>query len=145
MNKYNIAIASDHAGYKLKCIITNYLKNCKISLKDHGTNNDIDPVDYPDYANKVVDSITEEESMSGILICSTGIGMSISANRRSSIKAALCMNTFMAQMARSHNDANVLILGSKMIESDTAIKIVDTFLHTSFDGGRHIIRLSKIT
>jgi ribose 5-phosphate isomerase B len=144
MKKYNIAIANDHSGYNLKQAIAQHLKKLGISALDLGTNNAEDHVDYPDYADKVVDSLSESESSYGILICSTGIGMSIAANRRSDIRAALCFNTFMAERARSHNDANILVLGAKINDESQALEMVDKFLNTKFEGGRHSSRLAKI-
>lgn len=143
MKIYDIAIASDHTGYLLKSKIIQYLNNCALLVKDYGINNN-EVVDYPDYAYKVVDGIVEENIKNGILICGTGIGMSIAANRRSDIRAALCLNPYMAEMARSHNDANILVLPSKLISDDQPFEIIDKFLNTSFEGGRHSVRLSKL-
>jgi ribose 5-phosphate isomerase B len=144
MKKYNIAIASDHSGYNLKKYICKYLEQNKISFIDLGTNDDQTHVDYPDYAQKVTDSITESEAVYGILICGTGIGMSIAANRRSNIRAALCTDLFMAERAKLHNNANVLVLGAKIVQEKLATDIVDKFLSTQFEGGRHASRIAKI-
>lgn len=143
MKIYNIAIASDHSGYLLKDKITKFLTDKKLTVKDFGTNSS-ETVDYPDYANMVVDSILDEESLSGILICGTGIGMSIAANRRLGIRAALCTDIFMAERSRSHNDANVLVVPSKILQDDEIIAVVDKFLTTQFEGGRHNIRIAKL-
>jgi len=143
MKIYNIAIASDHSGYLLKDKIIKFLIDKKLTVKDFGTNSS-ETVDYPDYANMVVDSILDEESLSGILICGTGIGMSIAANRRLGIRAALCTDLFMAERARSHNDANVLVVPSKILQDDEIIAIVDKFLSTQFEGGRHNTRIAKL-
>ncbi len=143
MKSYNIALASDHGGYLLKAKIVEHLTAKNMQVKDFGTNN-ADTVDYPDYAEHVVNSILDDEAQIGILICGTGIGMSIAANRRSGIRAALCFNLFMAERARSHNDANILVLGSKITEDDIAIEMVDKFLATKFEGGRHVGRIAKI-
>ena len=143
MKNYNIAIASDHSGYILKSKIVKYLDDKKLAVKDFGTNSG-ESVDYPDYANKVVDSILEGESSQGILICGTGIGMSIAANRRLGIRAALCTDLFMAERARSHNDANVLVVPSKILSDDDIFLIVDKFLSTQFEGARHSVRIAKL-
>lgn len=143
MKLYDIAIASDHSGYLLKDKIISHLAQKNYSVNNYGPNGP-ETVDYPDYAKKVVDSILEGESKFGILTCGTGIGMSIAANRRSGIRAALCFDLFMAERARSHNDANILVLGSKVISDELALQMVDKFLSTNFEGGRHSTRLDKI-
>lgn len=142
-NYYTLAVASDHAGFELKGRIVNYLKAKSYILKDLGTNN-AEPVDYPDYAGKVSDAVLEKEARFGLLICGTGIGMSIAANRRAGIRAALCTNVFMAERARAHNDANILVSGAKIVDFETLSAIIEKFLHTDFEGGRHLIRLEKI-
>jgi ribose 5-phosphate isomerase B len=139
----NVVISSDHNGYLLKNAIVQYLQNKNLSVKDLGPDNQ-DRVDYPDYAKKVVDKILEGTSVFGILICDTGIGMSIAANRSSGIRAALCTNVFMAERARLHNDANILVLGTKLVSETIAFEVVDKFTGTKFEGGRHSIRLSKL-
>jgi ribose 5-phosphate isomerase B len=144
MKKYNVIIASDHSGYLLKDKIIKHLNNENLLVQDLGPTSD-KIVDYPDYAAKVVDALLEETAPLGILICGTGIGMSIAANRRSKIRAALCINLFMAERARSHNDANILVLGSKIIDDKLALNMVDKFLNTKFEGGRHSTRLSKLS
>lgn len=144
MQNYDLAIANDHSGVLLKDKIVKFLSDRQIKVLDlgsHGTQH----VDYPDFANKVVEEIIEETVHKGILICGSGIGMSIAANRSSMIRAALCFNEFMAERARLHNDANILVLGSKIIDDDLSIKIVEKFLSTKFEGGRHVSRLSKIS
>lgn len=142
MKKF-LAIASDHTGFELKEKITGFLHKKDIKFIDFGTYN-TESVDYPDYTDKVTEAIIDETADSGILICGTGIGMSISANRYTDIKAALCLNEFMAQRSRAHNDANILIIGAKLVEENMVFKIIDMFLSTQFDGGRHNRRLSKI-
>lgn len=144
MQNYDLAIANDHAGVMLKYKIIKMLEDHKLKILDLGTDND-EKVDYPDYANKVVEVIIEESTNLGILICGTGIGMSIAANRSSDIRAALCFNEFMAERARLHNNANILVLGSKLCEDEISLKMVDVFLKTKFEGGRHLKRLSKIS
>lgn len=143
MKFYTIAIASDHSGVLLKEGIIKHLIQKNISVLNLGTDSS-ESVDYPDYASKVVNSIIEGESSIGILICGTGIGMSIAANRNSQIRAALCHDLFTSERARSHNDSNILVLGSKVVDEDLAIKMVDKFLSTKFEGGRHAVRLAKI-
>ncbi|XVN41180.1 MAG: ribose 5-phosphate isomerase B [Rickettsia endosymbiont of Argas persicus] len=143
MKTYDIVIASDHAGYELKSEIIDYLQKKSLSVYDCGTNN-TQPVDYPDFAKKVVDNIIEKLARIGILIGDTGIGMSIAANRSSEIRAALCVNTLTAENAKAHNDANILVLGAKILDSKAAFDIIDKFLATKFEGGRHSVRLSKI-
>lgn len=144
MKVYNISIASDHSGVVLKEQIIHHFKKNNISVIDLGTNS-TDSVDYPDYAVKVVTSLLDKESCTGILICGTGIGMSIVANRYSKIRAALCYDLFTAERARSHNDANILVLGARVIDAKLAIKMVDKFLETKFEGGKHSSRLAKFT
>lgn len=141
---YNISIASDHAGFFLKKSIISYIASKGYLVSDLGTFNDSQSVDYPDYASILCESILEDEGRVGILICATGVGMSISANRFSGIRAALCTSVLMAELARQHNDANLLVLGSKINNLDEALLIVQKFLDSKFEGGRHIKRISKI-
>ena len=143
MQNYDLAIASDHAGVNLKAKIIQFSRKQGVKILDLGVD-DEERVDYPDYAHKMVEEIIEEVTIQGILICGTGIGMSIAANRSSDIRAALCLTEFMAERARMHNDANILVLGSKLIEDSLSLKIVDKFLNTKFEGGRHSRRLAKI-
>ena len=137
-----IAIASDRAGLELKTYIINELKE-QYDFDDLGTNNQ-DPVDYLDYAIKVVDKILSGHSEFGILICGTGIGMSIAANRRKGIRAGLCHNSLEARLTREHNDANILCLGGRMIGKECALENVKVFLTTNFAGGRHTNRIKKL-
>jgi ribose 5-phosphate isomerase B len=139
-----IAIASDHAGYELKTLLIQELKKQDYQLLDLGTNN-IESVDYPDYAALVVKAIEIGKATKGILICGSGIGMSIAANRHQNIRAALCYNQQASALAREHNDANVLVLGAKMMDTETAFKCVNKFLTTEFSGGRHITRIQKLS
>lgn len=133
-----IFIASDHAGYRLK----EFLKN-RFELIDCGTNNE-EACDYPIFAQSIAEMIFKNPLSSGVLICGTGIGMSIAANRFPFIRAALCHNAEMTKLARQHNDANVLVLGAKIISSETAIECMHVFLNTIFCGGRHSRRLKLI-
>ncbi len=143
MKNYDLAIASDHAGVKLKGKIIQYLQKKGMKVLDLGTDTE-ERVDYPDFTYKMVEEIIEQTVLQGILICGTGIGMSIAANRSSDIRAALCTSEFMAERARSHNDANILVLGSKLVDDDISIKMVEKFLQTEFEGGRHARRIAKI-
>lgn len=143
MKTYDLIIASDHSGFLLKSKIISYLHDKNISILDCGTYNQ-EIVDYPDYSKKVVDGILENVAPLGILICGTGIGMSIAANRTSEIRAALCFDLFMAKRSRAHNDANIIVLGAKIPNEELACKMIDKFLTTKFEGGRHSARLAKI-
>lgn len=143
MKKYDLAIASDHAGVLLKSKIIKFLEKMEKRVLNLGSD-DEERVDYPDYASKVVEEIIEGVVDRGILICGTGIGMSIAANRSSAIRAALCVNETMAEYARLHNNANILVLGSKLVDDALSLKMVEKFLTTKFEGGRHARRLAKI-
>jgi ribose 5-phosphate isomerase B len=139
-----IAIGSDHGGFDLKQEVVKFLKTIKeIELVDYGAANK-DSVDYPDYAKMVAESVSSGKQDRGILICGTGIGMSITANRYPKVRAALCHDHFTAQMSRLHNDANILVMGERVIGKGVALEIVKTWLETKFEGGRHQQRLDKI-
>lgn len=138
-----VAIASDHAGWKLKEAIKEYLVTKGYSVIDFGVNSE-DSVDYPDYAEKVSMAVIKGEVDRGILICGTGIGMAITSNKFPGIRASLCHDEYTAKMARLHNDANVLALGGRVLDRDRAIRIVDVWLNTEFEGGRHERRITKI-
>jgi len=143
--KMNVVIGSDHAGYQLKEEIKNLLAKQNISFKDMGTASD-DSVDYPDFAAKVAKAVVDEEDTRGILICGTGIGMSISANKINGVRAALCHDVFSAKATRLHNNSNVLTLGARIIGSDLAFEIVNAWLGTDFsEKDRHRRRINKIT
>ncbi len=139
----NIAIGSDHAGFKLKEILINHLQDKGIKVKDFGTNS-LDSVDYPDYAVSVSSSIISKECDFGILICGTGIGISIAANKVKGIRAALCHDGYTARMSRFHNDANIIAMGANVIGSEVAKDMVDIWLTSKFEGGRHERRINKI-
>ena len=143
MQNTRILIASDHAGFDLKLIIFNYLKKCGYHIFDYGCFDKIS-VDYPDYAKEVCQEMEKKSNIMGILICGTGIGMSIAANRFKHIRAALCVNYDMARLAREHNDANMLILGARIISEAVAISCLNEFLKSEFKGGKHQDRLGKI-
>lgn len=138
-----IVIASDHGGFSLKEELKTTLKELNIEFEDYGCYTH-DSVDYPDYAHKVCNAILNGLFDKGILICGSGIGMSITANRYKGIRAALCTDSYMAKMTRAHNDANVLCLGARVIGTGVAKDIIETFFKTEFEKGRHIQRLQKI-
>lgn len=139
-----IALGSDHGGYELKQEIKKYLDEKGLAYRDYGCDSTA-AVDYPAYAKKVAHAILEGECDKGILICGTGIGISIAANRFPGIRAALCTDCFCAEATRQHNDANVLALGGRVVGPGLAVKIVDTFLNTPFSGDeRHARRISLI-
>ena len=140
----NIFISCDHGGFYLKEQIFEYLLKKSFKIIDLGTK-DPSSVDYPDYSNVLVDKIKNNLDSMGILLCGTGIGMSISANRHSHIRAALCTNEDMARLSRQHNDANVLVIGGRTTSLNSAKTIIDVFLSTEFEKGRHTKRLKKIS
>jgi ribose 5-phosphate isomerase B len=138
-----IAIASDHGGFDLKeCIIT-HLLNTGWAVEDLGPHSE-DSVDYPDFGIKLAEAVAEKKVERGIVLCGTGIGMSIVVNRFPGIRGTLCSDVFTAKLCREHNDSNILIMGGRMIGKGLAIEIVNTWLNTSFEGGRHQRRLDKI-
>jgi ribose 5-phosphate isomerase B len=139
-----IALGSDHGGFHLKEEIKAFLDERKIAYRDFGTFS-ADSVDYPDIAKTVAGAIADGRCDRGILICGTGIGISIAANKIKGIRAALCHDTFSAQMSRQHNDANVLAMGGRVIGAGLAMAIVDKWLTTEFEGGRHARRVDKIS
>ncbi|GAA0744262.1 ribose 5-phosphate isomerase B [Clostridium oceanicum] len=139
-----IALGSDHAGLPLKKQIIDHLESKKIEIKDFGTYTE-DSCDYPDYAMKVAENVASKEFELGILICGTGIGISIAANKVPGVRAALCGDTFSAHACREHNNANILALGQRVTGQGLALDIVDTFLNTEFEAGRHERRVNKIS
>jgi ribose 5-phosphate isomerase B len=139
----SIVIASDHAGYFLKEKIKEFLQKENYQVIDVGCFSP-ESVDYPEYGAKAIEKILNKEADFGILICGTGLGMSIVANRFSGIRAALCHEPFSAKMARLHNNANVLVLGGRIIGDGIALEIVKTFFETPFEGGRHERRINLI-
>lgn len=138
-----VAIGSDHAGIELKKDIVSLLNEMKIECIDFGTNSP-QSVDYPDFGEKVSKAVSAGNVERGILICGTGIGMSIVANKVPDIRASLCNDLFTAKMSRLHNDANVLVIGGRIVGRDLAKEIVRTWFSTEFEGGRHANRLNKI-
>ena len=138
-----IFISSDHAGFKLKEEIKSHLLKKKLFFQDLGPFND-DRVDYPDYAHKVARKVKANKSNVGILVCGSGMGMNIAANRHKNVRAAQCFNLKSTKLSRLHNDANIITLGSRLLKKKLAINCVNTFLNTKFEGGRHLKRIKKI-
>ncbi len=136
-----IYIGSDHGGFELKEFLKNNLSD--FAIEDLGTNN-LDSVNYPDYAEVVAKKVLSDQSSFGILICGTGIGMSIAANKIDGIRAALATNEFMAQMAKEHNNANILVLAGRVLKNEEALLMVKKFINSTFMGGRHKTRLDLI-
>jgi ribose 5-phosphate isomerase B len=138
-----IFLSSDHAGYKLKESIKLHLDKKKIKYIDLGPFND-DKVDYPDYAHKVSRKVKINKNHAGILVCGSGMGMNIAANRHKNIRAAQCFNLKSTKLSRLHNDANIITLGSRLLTKKNALNCVSVFLDTKFKGGRHTRRIKKI-
>ncbi|MDC0473261.1 ribose 5-phosphate isomerase B [Pelagibacteraceae bacterium] len=138
-----ICIASDHAGFILKEDIKNYLINKDISIIDLGPHKLVS-VDYPDYAKKVANRIKTKKSDVGILVCGSGTGMAISANKIKGVRAAVCYNKASTSLSRLHNNANIIAIGSRLTKKNDAMKFINTFLNTKFEGGRHQRRVKKI-
>ena len=138
-----ISISSDHAGFELKESIKKFLIKKKFLVLDLGPRDDRS-VDYPDYAKKLAKNIISKKSDTGILVCGSGIGMAMSANRFKKIRAAVCYNVKSTQLSRSHNNANIIAIGSRLTNKNLALKLVMIFLKTKFDGGRHKRRTNKI-
>ncbi len=138
-----IAVGSDHAGWEMKEDLKSFLEKMGHEVRDLGTDSS-ESVDYPDYAQAVAEAVTGGEAEKGIIVCGTGIGSSITANKIPGIRAALCHNIYTAEMSRAHNDANVLCLGERVIDKKSAREIVKVWLTTSFSGARHARRVEKI-
>ena len=138
-----IAIGADHGGYELKESLITYLKSKNIQVVDCGTNSN-QSVDYPDFGLAVADMVSRQEAKLGVLICTTGIGQSMTANKVPGVRAALCLNDDQAKYSRLHNDANVIVFGAKYTSTEEAQKMLDVWLATSFEGGRHQRRVEKI-
>jgi ribose 5-phosphate isomerase B len=139
-----IVIGSDHGGLSLKSALKSYLERRGCTVSDAGTDND-SSVDYPDFGLKVAEMVISGAAELGVLICGTGIGMSIAANKVPGIRAALVTDVFMARMAREHNNANILVLGGRVLDEQKACDLVGAWLDAAFEGGRHQGRLDKIT
>ena len=138
-----VVLASDHAGFNLKEEIKKFLIKKRKDFLDLGTKN-VKSVDYPDYAHLLSRKMKNNKNQLGILICGSGTGMSMAANKHKNIRAALCYDAKSTKLSRLHNNANVMTIGSRLIKKKVALKCVDTFLNTNFDGGRHIRRVKKI-
>lgn len=138
-----IAIGADHAGYALKEVLIAHLRERGVEVVDFGTHG-TDSVDYPDYARAVAEAVARGEADYGVLICGTGVGMAITANKVPGIRAAAVSDVYSAKMSRAHNDANILCLGGRVVGPGLAIEILEAWLHTPFEGGRHARRLEKI-
>jgi ribose 5-phosphate isomerase B len=138
-----IFISSDHAGFKLKETIKSYLIKKKRDFEDLGPYNSA-RVDYPDFAHKVARKMRNNKNNIGILVCGSGMGMNIAANRHKNIRAAQCFNLKSAKLSRLHNDANIITLGSRLLTKKTALSCISVFLNTKFEGGRHSKRIKKI-
>ena len=138
-----VCIASDHAGFILKEEIKNHLIDRSVSIFDMGPFNDAS-VDYPDYAKKLANRVRSKKSNVGILVCGSGTGMAISANKIKTIRAAVCYNLKSTRLSRQHNNANIIALGSRFTNKKLSLKLVETFLRTKFEGGRHLRRVKKI-
>lgn len=144
MPQKTVAIGADHAGYELKNSLAAILKELGCRVMDLGTDGP-ESVDYPDFANTVSEALMSGDAQYGVLVCGSGIGMSIAANRHAGVRAALCHNEETAQLARQHNDANVLVLGARTTDPAVAEKCVRVFFSTAFDGGeRHVRRIRKL-
>ena len=139
-----VAVAADHGGYELKTALVPELKALGFEVLDLGTNS-TDSVDYPNFANAVADALGNGRAQRGVLICGTGIGMSIAANRHRHIRCALAHDATTAQLARQHNDANVLALGARVLGLETAKACLRTFFTTAFEGGRHVRRVAQLS
>ena len=138
-----IFISSDHAGFKLKEKIKHYLANKKLKFVDLGPKDD-NRVDYPDYAHKVAKKVKLNNRNFGILVCGSGTGMNIAANKHKNVRAAQCFNLKSTKLSRLHNDANIITLGSRLISKKYGLRFIGVFLNTKFDGGRHLKRIKKI-
>lgn len=138
-----VAFCSDHAGYEMKMVLEGYLESQGVELKDFGTYS-TESCDYADFAHPAALAVESGECYPGIALCGSGNGIGMTLNKHQGIRAALCWNTELAELARRHNNANFLVLPARFIDNVTAINIVDTFLNTPFDGGRHERRIEKI-
>ena len=138
-----IFIASDHGGYTLKQEIIKKFSN-RLNFKDLGTKSSKKPVNYPDYAHKVARKVNSSKKNIGILVCGSGTGMSIVANKHKNVRAAQCFNEKSTKLSRLHNDANIITLGSRLLTKKNALRFISIFLNTKFEGGRHLKRVKKI-
>tara|TARA_B100001750_G_scaffold243789_1_gene259746 strand:- start:962 stop:1405 length:444 start_codon:yes stop_codon:yes gene_type:complete len=143
MKVQKVFLASDHAGFLLKQTISNFLKRKGIKILDLGPENK-NSVDYPDFAHLLAKKMNGKKNNMGILVCGSGEGMTMAANRHKNIRAALCYNIKSTKLSRMHNNANVIAIGSRLTKKNIALKCVNTFLNTTFEGGRHLKRIKKI-
>lgn len=143
MDNKLIPIGADHAGYELKQYLIQYLTAKGYELKDFGCYS-TESIDYPDYAHPVAEMIQENKGMLGIIICGSGNGINMTANKHQGVRSALCWKKEIAELARQHNDANIIALPARFISKDEAVEMVETFLNTAFEGGRHQRRVDKI-
>ena len=139
----SIILASDHAGFELKEQIKNFLIKKRRKVLDLGTNS-ANSVDYPDFAHRLSNKMKKNAKQFGILVCGSGIGMGMTANRHKNIRAALCYNLKSAKLSRQHNNANVMTIGARLTTKNVALKCVNAFINTNFKGGRHLRRIKKI-
>ncbi len=144
MSKLTIAMGADHAGFEFKEELKKHLVNRSIAVIDFGTNSP-DSVDYPDYIHPVADAIEEEKVSLGIILCGSGNGAAMTANKHPNIRAAICWNKSLAELARQHNDANIISIPTRFVSLEIAVEMVDAFLSTAFEGGRHARRVGKIS
>jgi ribose 5-phosphate isomerase B len=142
-DRIKIAVGADHAGFELKEKVREHLASRGYDVQDLGTTS-TDPVDYPDFAERVASQVAAKQATYGVLVCGTGLGMELAANKVPGIRATPCNDTLSARLAREHNNANVLTMGGRLIDEAEARKIVDTWLATPFAGGRHVRRVEKI-
>lgn len=138
-----IVVASDHAGLPLKEKVRKHLEERGLAVEDQGTHTS-DPVDYPDFAHRLAEAVASGRVPRGVLVCGTGIGVSIAANRHRGVRAAVAYDLHTARLSRQHNDANVLALGGRSLDHDAALRILDAWLDTPFEGGRHATRVARI-
>jgi ribose 5-phosphate isomerase B len=144
MSNNIIHIASDHAGVELKAKVMEYLQGQGMELVNHGTDS-LSSCDYPDYVHPLAQAVSSNLALRGILICGSGNGVCITANKYSNVRAALCWDVELAELARLHNDANVICIPARFVSEEKALKMVEVFLQTAFEGGRHLNRVEKIT
>jgi ribose 5-phosphate isomerase B len=144
MTSTTVAIASDHAGFPLKETLKDELRRLGHQVVDLGTSN-LESVDYPDFAEKLADAVKAGQAQRGVLVCGTGIGISIAANRHRHLRAAVCHDVTSTRLARQHNDANVLAIGGRLVGEETARECLKVFLETPFEGGRHARRVGKLS
>lgn len=144
MAKRKIAIGGDHAGFELKTIVISKLEKEGYDVTDFGTNS-MDSVDYPDYIHPLAEALKSEDFYLGIIICGSGNGVAMTANKHQHIRAAICWQNEIAELSRQHNNANVISIPARFVSEDLALRMIDTFLNTEFEGGRHQRRVDKIS